>query len=506
MSISSETRIAINTVASYSRTLVQIIIILFTSRWVLKELGIVDYGIFNLIGSILIVLSFLNTVISNGNARFLSIAIGKGDLRNLCNLFKSILCIHLLFPPLLLMGGYIIGVYCIENILIIPPEKLCSSLFILKISIISGIISFASAPYLALFIAYQDIVISSLISLLQTILLFISAYVLRFIDGDKLIIYACFYSLTNICTNLFYIIIASYKYRCCRTIFYSKICVDKIVDILKYSFWNMFGDLGHLIRTQGISIVVNMSFGPTGNAALGFANQLATQACNLTNALSIATSPEVNRRYGMGNKISAYELSLFISKMGVFFMLIISIPIIFNIDSILYLWLKTVPPCTKELCISFIIMFIVEKYSLGETIYLRTLNKMAFSQTIMFISYSLSVVLPYCGFIYYFGLEGIGFSCIISMIFSRIGFIIGMKKNVRRYSFGKIFIRLILPTSLFLLLVVIFSVFIKNSSVNILFIIISSIILLLLTVFFYFTVVLSKNERILIYKTIKIGK
>lgn len=91
MSISSETRIAINTVASYSRTLVQIIIILFTSRWVLKELGIVDYGIFNLIGSILIVLSFLNTVISNGNARFLSIAIGKGDLRNLCNLFKSIL-------------------------------------------------------------------------------------------------------------------------------------------------------------------------------------------------------------------------------------------------------------------------------------------------------------------------------------------------------------------------------------------------------------------------------
>lgn len=496
-----KSRIIINTIASYSRTIIQIIVVLFSSRWVLKELGITDYGIFNLIGSVLVVISFINTVISNGNARFLSIEIGKEENQGLCDLFKSILCIHLLMPPFLLLIGYFIGVYCIENILSIPSDRIHASLVVFRISIITGIFTFISAPYFALFIASQNIVTSSLLNLLQTILLFISAYMLKYVNGDKLIIYACFYSLTNIILSISYIITAYYKYDCCSTIIKSKIQRDKILSILKYSFWNLFGDFGHLVRTQGIAIVVNLAFGPNGNAALGFANQLSMQASNLTNALSSATSPEVNRRFGKGERDSAYKLSLFTSKIGVLLILVLSVPLIYNMNAVLKLWLQTVPPFTGGLCICLIIMFLIEKYSLGESIYLRAVNRIAFPQTVVFVCYSLSVVLPYCGLIQNFGIIGVGISCIITMVLSRIGFIIEMKKQIF-YSIKELLCQLIMP-SLFILFGTLYlsSVFNSEISLSISYIVITSIILDVITIAFFFYLAFNKNEKQMIFST-----
>lgn len=497
-----KSRIVINTVASYSRTIIQIIVVLFTSRWVLKELGITDYGIFNLIGSVLVIISFINTVISNGNARFLSIEIGKGESQGLCELFKSILCIHLLIPTLLLLVGYFVGIYCIENVLSIPSERMYASLMIFRISITTGIFTFISAPYFALFIANQNIVTLSLLNLLQTILLFICAYILRFVNGDKLIIYSCLYSLTNIVLSLSYITAAYYKYECCRMILGSKIQRDKIVSILKYSFWNLFGDLGHLVRTQGIAIVVNMFFGPNGNAALGFANQLSMQACNLTNALSSATSPEVNRRFGKGDKDSAYRLSLFTSKIGVLLMLILSVPLVFNMDAVLELWLQTVPPFTGALCICLIIMFLIEKYSLGESIYLRAINRIAFPQSVVFVSYSLSVVLPYCGLIQNFGIIGVGISCIITMILSRLGFVIEMKKSIS-YSIKNLLYQLIIPSlSILFSALCLSSILDSKASFSISFIVITSVILVIITMAFFFYLAFNKNEKQIIISAV----
>lgn len=498
-----KTRIIINTAASYSRTIIQIILVLFSSRWVFKELGISDYGIFNLIGSILVIISFINTVISNGNARFLSIEIGKGQYQSLCDLFKSILCIHVLLPPLFLFVGYIIGIYCIENILSIPSDRIHASLVIFKISMITSIFTFISAPFFALFIANQNIVTSSMISLLQTILWFFSAYILRFVNGDKMIIYACFYALSNIILSMSYIITAYYKYDCCRKLLQSKIKVRKIISILKYSFWNLFGDFGHLVRTQGIAIVVNMSFGPNGNAALGFANQLSFQACNLTNALSSATAPEVNLRFGKGEINSAYILSLFVSKIGVLLMLILSAPLIFNMDAILRLWLENVPPYTSGLCICFIIMFLIEKYMLGESIYLRAVNRIAFPQTLVFICYSLSVVLPYFGLIQNFGIVGIGISCIITMILSRLGFIIEMKK-LTSYSIKNLLWQLIVPSLLILFIVLSISLTINSpKNPNFTYIVTTSVVLVLITVIPYYYIAFNVNEKKLIFVTVR---
>lgn len=498
-----KTRIIVNTIASYSRTIIQIFIVLFSSRWVLKELGITDYGIFSLIGSILMILSFINTVISNGNARFLSIEIGRGKKGDLSDLFKSILSIHLLLPPLLLVVGYFVGIYCIEHVLSIPIERIYASLVIFRISLLTSIFTFVSAPFLALFIANQNIVISSIISLLHTFLLFLCAYLLRYVEGDKLITYAWFYALAQMLLSLLYIIVAFRKYECCRMLFRSKIQKDRIISILKYSFWNLFGDLGHLIRTQGISVVVNLSFGPNGNAALGFANQLSIQACSMTNALSSATSPEVNRRYGKGEIESACKLSLFTSKIGVLLMLVIAVPLIFNMDSVLKLWLQTVPPFTGELCICFIIMFIIEKYSMGESIYLRAVNRIAFPQTIVFISYSLSVVIPYCGFMPYWGITGVGISCIITMILSRFGIFYEMEK-LMNYSFKNLVVSLIMPSlSIVFIVLYLSSLFNVGIAPSILYIGCTSVVLAVITFSLFYFLSFDAYEKMIINNMIK---
>lgn len=413
-------KIIINTIASYSRTVVSIAFVLFSSRWVLASLGVSDFGIYSLIGSILAIVVFLNTILANGNSRFLAIAIGENNEASVRELFKTMTVIHTLVPTIALILGYFIGLYAINHWLEIPIERLSTATTVFKVAIIASMFAMIAVPYTASFIANQNIVTFSFISLLQSFLYFISAFLLRFFDGDLLVIYAYLMSSSNIIIYILFIATAMKKYKYCRNFWLSKFNISKAKEILKYAFWNFLGSFGHLCRTQGISIIVNLKFGTQGNAALGIANQVATQSANLTNALGSATSPEVYKRIGAGNLQGANQLCYSISKFGTCLILILSAIIISNINDLLLLWLKNVPSYSKELCICFILMYIFEKIPMGQNTYLSGINKISLVQTLTLISYLLSIVFPYIGFTYIFGISGIGISCVVSMFIATI--------------------------------------------------------------------------------------
>lgn len=412
-------RIFLNTSASYARTIISIILVLFSTRWILGSLGKSDFGIFSLVGSLLIFISFFNNVLATADSRFFALELGRQN-NSLSDLFKSATIIHLVVPIILITFGCILGVYAIRHLLNIPQDRINATLIVFYYSLVVFFFNMISVPYKALFIANQDIVSISILEIFQAILIFLSAYILRFSDGDLLVRYALYYSISQLIVCILFVILAIKKYPDHAHPSKGKSDKGMMKSLLKYSFWSSFGDLGHLFRTQGIVIVVNLLFSTVGNAALGIANQVSAQASNLSNSLMKAVSPEIFRRIGAGQTESGIALSETVSKIAVLLMLILGIPIIINIDGILHLWLEDVPQYTAILCKCFIVMFIIERFTMGQTIMLSALNKIAGMQVCVCLSYTLAVILPYCGLCRYFGIMGIGLSCIISMTISRI--------------------------------------------------------------------------------------
>ena len=497
-------RIFVNTAVTYSRTIVGVLLVLFSSRWVLLELGTSDFGLFSLIGSVLVFVSFLNTVLANGDARFFALMLGKQDNIGMKNLFKSSFVLHAWLAPILVLCGWIVGEIAIRFFLNIPGERIDAALVLLHISLFAVFFNMLSVPFRALFIAHQNIVSSTIIELVQTILFFVIAFLLRFYNGDKLIFYSLLYGVVQVLICLSFIFYAVHKYNYCVQLYKSNAEKSTITSLLKYAFWNSLGDLGHLIRTQGTAIVVNLLFGTHGNAALGIANQVSMQASGLSNSLLNATSPEIYRRTGTGEIKSAISLSEMLNKIAILLIAVLAVPIIVHIDELLELWLVSVPNHAANLCIAFIIMFIVERYTTGFLIMLKAVNHIARVQTTILISYSLSIVFPYCGLCDYWGIEGIGISCVLSMILSRIAIVMNYKE-VFRSSLRTYYVKVVLGSSVILLFIICLAKYSLSlfGNIGLLNIIWTSALLVLITLVLFYALVFGKKEKDSLFKLLK---
>lgn len=498
-----EKRVAINTLISYGRSLIAICLVLFSSRWALSSLGEVDYGLYTLVGSVLAVVVFINTILANGDARFFAIGIGKDDQTELNRVFNTSLSLHIIIPFVVVVFGIVLGEFVINHYLAIPPARLDSVITVYRITMIASFVSMVSIPFSTLFIAYQNILEYSIIMLLQSFLIFLSAFLIRYSFGgiDKLILYAIFMALAHIIASFVVVIFSIRKYNC--SMIRLKFFFDRRISksIIKYSFWNMLGDLGHLVRTQGVAIVVNLFFGPSGNAALGIANQVSMQASNLTNSMTTSLSPEMYRLTGKKNLLSAVKMAGYASKVGVFLLLILGIPIIINLDSLLKLWLIEVPAGTNTLCQCFIIMYVIEKLSLGQLIYLRAIGSVALVNVLIFFFYCTSVLLPFCGFLQ-LGLLGIGLSCILSMFFSRCSVIYCFSHHFHGF-ISSYALNTFLPTLLILLLISFFSYCsIQLYAESILGLFVNGMLVLVPTIAISSLLLFNKRERARVYSIV----
>ena len=395
--------IASNTIVTYSRTILNVFLSLYSTRWVLQELGENDFGLYSLVGSLLIVLVFLSEKIINGVSRFYAYEIGRSDYIAVQKYFNSAISINIIFSFFFIFLSLTIGEYFITNILEIPLTRIYDSILVLRISVFSTVLSLIAAPYVAMFTAKQNLIDLSLTLILQSVLSFIGIYCMRFFVCDKLLLYTILMCIVYIITYSIQIYRARHLYSEChikREYLFEK---RRIIELTKFSFWNLLADLGHLVRTQGIN------------------------SC----------------------------------KIGIILMLYFSVPLITEIDYILKLWLNNVPKGTSVLCISIITMFIIEKTTLGLEILLQAKGKIAKAQTTIAISYSLSILLAFIMIKANIGLLSIGAACILSMILSRIG-IIFCAKEVTHIELTDWFLGLVIPIIILSLLLFSFSFLITN--------------------------------------------
>lgn len=337
-------RIAKNTLLLYVRMLFMLVISLYTSRVVLNTLGVVDYGINNVVGGVITMLGFLTNSLGAASSRYITYDLGKGDMAVMKKTFGNILTIHFILAAIVLVIGETLGLWFMSTQLQIPPERETAALWVYQFSIFSSILAVISVPYNATIIAHEKMSAFAYISIADAVLKLLIVYLLVIIPYDKLIIYAILYFCIQAFDRIVYGVYCSRHFEETHT----RLKYDGKLfrEIFAFAGWTMNGNLAIMGYTQGLNILLNMFFGPAVNAARGIAVQVQGVCQQFCNNFQMALNPQLTKSYAQGDLDNMHRLLVKSSKFSFYILFFIVLPLMFEAEFVLKLWLGIVPEHT----------------------------------------------------------------------------------------------------------------------------------------------------------------
>ena len=342
---SNNKRIAKNTVMLYIRMLLSIIVSLYTSRVVLNTLGVEDYGIYNVVGGVVAMFTFLNSSMSGATSRFLTFEMGKKDFSKLKDVFSSAFTIHFGIAILILIIAETFGLWLLGEKLVIPDDRVFAANIVYQCSILSMLITITQVPYSASIISHERMDVYAYVELLNVFLKLGIVYILLVLNTDKLILYAVLVLAVTILINIIYRIYCIRHFSECR--WSPKVFKwDIIKPMVNFSCLDLYGNMSVSARQYGTSILLNTFFGPVLNAANGLATTVHGIILGFANNVITAFRPQIIKKYAENNIKEMSSLMVNASKFSICLFLFIGIPFYFEIDYVLELWLGIVPEHT----------------------------------------------------------------------------------------------------------------------------------------------------------------
>lgn len=337
-----------NTLFLYIRMLCVLFITLFTSRIVLKNLGVVDFGIYNVVAGVVTLFAFLNTALSVSVQRFLSYEIGANNKERVKTTFRSSIVVYLLIALLLLLIVEPIGYYLIEYKLSIPENRHSVALDVFQMSLIMLVISVLRSPFVALLTSCEKFNYIAFIAIVESVLKLLSAALIIKISIDNLITYSVLLVLSTIIITIIYVYVSIYNSKdVVLQNYFQNISWENIKEISVFSFWNMFSSLSLVCLNQGLNILLNIFFNPIVNAARAVSLQINSAAYSFISNIHSAVIPQLAKSYAQDDMVYLRKLSVFGCKISYSLFLILFVPLFFYSDYILHLWLDEVPQYTS---------------------------------------------------------------------------------------------------------------------------------------------------------------
>lgn len=334
---SNSTRIAKNTFFLYIRSFLILLISLYTSRVILKVLGVEDYGIYNVVGGIIGMLSFLNSSMSSTYQRYFNFEMGKKNEKAITDLFKSSITVQLIYSIIIVIIAETLGLWFLNTQLVISPDRMIAARWVYQISIISFVVVVFQAPFTALIISNEKMNIFAVVSVLDAILKLLIVFLLPYINHDKLIVYALLLISITFLNILIYIVVCKRKFSTCKiALNWDK---DNLKSLLSFGGWGMVGSLAYTLKSQGINIILNMFFGPVVNAARGIAYQVLHAVDMFVHNFQTSFRPQLTKSYAEGNLQYMYKLYYSATKISFYMLWGLSLPIMIEAPKILSLWL-----------------------------------------------------------------------------------------------------------------------------------------------------------------------
>lgn len=351
-------RIAKNTIFLSIRMVIVLALNLFTTRIVLKTLGVVDYGVYNVVCGFVTMFVFLNTSMSNGIQRFFNYEFGKNGVTGANIVYCTSLYIQAALASLVVILVEFLGLWYLHNKMVIPTDRMVASEWIFQLSVLMLVLGIMQAPYSAAVTAHERMDFYAVISVLEAVLKVGIAFLIMIVPSDRLIMYAILMALVSLINIIIY-------YFYCKINFkeiYLKPHFDKQMfkSMLGFSGWNLFGSFSGVMKEQGINLVINFYFGPIVNAARGVANQLNGGLQGFVQNITVPVRPQVIQSYAIGDVVRSMRLTYTISKLSCCLLLMVAIPLCLEINYVLELWLgDNIPQHTATFAIIIFLTSIV---------------------------------------------------------------------------------------------------------------------------------------------------
>lgn len=364
---SNNKRIAKNTMLLYIRMFLMMVITLYTSRIVLQALGVVDYGVFNVVAGVVTTLGFFNGLLSSASQRFITFSLGKGDVDALKKITSNCIAVHLILAGVVVLILETIGLWFLNAKLNIPPDRNLAANVIFQCSIVTFVMNIWSIPYNAMIIAHEKMSAFAYISIFEAAFKLIAVYCLLHIQFDRLILYGVITMLIAIIIRLIY------SFYCVKHFIEGKSLprIDKDIfrSILSFSGYNVVEIFANMLSDQGLNIMLNILFGPVVNAARGIALQVNNSVQGFINNFTTALNPQITKSYASGDMKRMQNLMYTGNRLCFFLFLLLVIPLFYRTQYVLDIWLKTPPEyCAtfiKLILIYFLIIMLTRSYYTG---------------------------------------------------------------------------------------------------------------------------------------------
>ncbi len=366
---SANKRIAKNTLFLYGRMLFVLFVSIYTTRVVLNTLGVEDYGVYNVVCGFVAMFGFLNTSLSNGIQRFYNYEYGKGGLNSVTKVFQTALLIQVVLAIVLAILVESIGIWYINTKMVIPDGRIIAANWIFQFSVLSLLFLILQIPYSAAILAHEKMDYYAIVSVLDAILKLLIVVALPYLTGDKLVIYGILQVIVSIINFTLYYWYSKKNF--CELKIQRVFHKDLFLSIFRFSGWNVFATFAWMTQGQGVNMVINLFFGTVVNAARGVSGQIQSAIQGFCENLVIAFRPQLVQSYAQGNYKRTERMMYSMSKVMFILFLIMSLPVCFEINYILKLWLGEAVP---EYTAGFTILTLVSMFPRNFT--------MAFAQVV----------------------------------------------------------------------------------------------------------------------------
>ncbi|MGF7214969.1 O-antigen/teichoic acid export membrane protein [Spirosoma lacussanchae] len=391
-------RVIKNTGILYARMAITVFISLYATRLLLAALGTENFGIFNVVGGMIAMLTFLNTAMTSATQRFMSYTEGSGDLQRLKKIFNVSLILHLSIAILLFIAIEAVGHFLFDGILTIPETRLAAAKWVFHFSVVSTLFTILAVPYDATVNAHENMIFYAIVGVIETVAKLGIAIFITYTSDDKLIIYGLLTCLLSVALLAFRVIYCHKKFSECEI--NPRKYFDKEVyrEMTGFAGWSFLGSSSSIVANYGQSVLINIFFGPTVNAAQTISGQVSGQLGVFATVMLKAINPLITKSEGSGDRSMMLKASFMGSKMSFFLLMLLYVPVLIEMPYIFSLWLKEVPDYTVIFCRILLIRNLIEQLFLTLTSSIAAVGKIRKYQIYSSISNILPLVATYALF------------------------------------------------------------------------------------------------------------
>ena len=503
---SDNKRIAKNTMVLYIRMFITMLVSLYATRVVLQALGEEDYGIYNVVGGIVVMFAFLSRVLASASQRYFAFELGRNDLQRLKQVFSITQILYVLVIIIIIIAAESLGLWFLHSKATIPSERMVAANWIFQFSVISFSYTLFTTPYQANIIAHEKMDAYAFIGILEALLHLLLALALKFIpfSMDILIIYGLMVLFNSIAVNSVYAVYSLKKYQESHFSYFWDAKLAK--EILSYSGWNMFGAIAGVARSQGINMLINVFFSPAINAARGIAYQVNNAINQFASNFYTAVRPQVTKNYAKGDISATFSLVFSSSKLTYYLLLFVAVPIMVFAEPILDLWLDVVPQHTLLFTELVVIVALIDSLSNPLMTLAQATGKISLYQSVVGTLLLLNLPISWLFLKMGYQAEVTMVVAIVIAVISLLARLLILRKisgfPIRKYMV-QVLIRICAPTILSFGVVLLIKTFAWPHSTSIICIITKVVVAVIITTCMIMLTGLNRREKEMIYDVVK---